>query len=197
MQLIGGTPVVFEVAGGDLHVGPSLRERFAVVARLELCHMLRALQDLARHLRQNAPALRRRDLAPGALEGLARRLDRAIDVFGLASRQGGECGPRAGREDRNGLTGRWIDPVSVDQQLIGDIFRFDCIHHCSADAARQKLAVSDFRGHAGVSSSRRRAIGYGRTRYRPSVPTPHVSKRPRDFEKYGLNVTAISPILVS
>ncbi len=89
VQLVGGTAVEFEVTGKRDGIGPRLAQRLAVVAALQDGEFIGMGFDRGCELHEQAPALRRRQLAPGAAEGGTGGLHGLVDVLGRA---GGDPG---------------------------------------------------------------------------------------------------------
>ena len=119
--LVAQPGVVAEVVDHERHVGDARhRERLPVVERLELRELLGVLLDQVGELPDAAPTLGRRHAAPrSALEGLPRRLDGAIDVFGLTRRHLGERLFGRGVVGGERLPRRRLHPLPVDQHLPG------------------------------------------------------------------------------
>ncbi len=89
-----------EQVGRQRHVrGPRDGERLAVVQRLELGQLIGVLEDQVPDPPDEAAALRRGHRAPRALEGLAGRPYRTVDVLDVTLGDPGEglAGRRVGR----------------------------------------------------------------------------------------------------
>ena len=113
----GGAGEEADVVGCDRNLVPRRRERLADVQRLELGDLIPMLVQRVRQLEQHLGALGGRGLQP-LDEGLLRRLDRMVDVFGRCARHLGDH--LAGRwvENLHGLAARSVDPLAADEVLV-------------------------------------------------------------------------------
>ena len=138
----------FSTRAADL--GLDRRERLADVARLELGELLAVRDDRVGEGVQEPRALVRRRLAPRAVEGGARRRDRAVDV-GLARHRGAsEHLPRRRLVDVARLARGRLDGLSVDEETVL-VARRDC--HVGG---RYRLTGGRCFVHNGIRERRRR-----------------------------------------
>jgi hypothetical protein len=117
-------PSILEVAeqlGGHAHVAAGGRQALAVVERLELGELLGVLVDHVADAPQQVRALARRHPRPrgAGLEGVAGGDDGAVGVDrgGLRDLDEDFLGGRV--DGREGLAVLGVDPLAVDQQLLG------------------------------------------------------------------------------
>ena len=98
----------------DVDLG-GLPDRFSRVQGLELGKVGGFRVDEVAQLPEQAPALRGGHLAPRALEGPARRLDREVDVGSISLRDLEERVPCRGIERLEALPGLRLAPIASDQ----------------------------------------------------------------------------------
>ena len=132
VDLVGGAAVELEIAGAGGDVVPRLLHRLAGVHGLDLGKFVEMIEDQAAQPGQHPPPVDRRRAAPHALEGMARRLDRPVDVFAAAARDPRDLLAIRGTEDRNGVAARRTDPLAVDQYLL----ETHDVHAVARDQAR-------------------------------------------------------------
>jgi hypothetical protein len=131
-------PILLVKGQGDVDVA-GLHDRLAGVDALDLGQLFLVLLDQVGQLEQQAPALVRGELRPGAaVEGAAGRLRGAVDV--LLGAVGGvdEDSSRGRVGNGDGLPALGGEPVLADQVVLrpGEIRRdlwlgdrADCLHH--------------------------------------------------------------------
>ena len=110
---------VAEQISRQRHIGDTRdRQRFAVIQTFELCEFFQVLLDQVTQLPYQAATLRGRHLRPGAaLEGLARRFHRAINVLAIAFGNLRQNFSSSGVIGREGFPGGRLDPFSIDEHL--------------------------------------------------------------------------------
>ncbi len=116
---VGLPGVVTQHAEHAQLVAAGAADRRAHVERVELRTVPRNwLLDQFGELEQHVLPLERLDLAPRALEGAARRRDRAVDVLGIALGDGREQLAGGGIVGFEFLAGGGVEPLAVDQHLL-------------------------------------------------------------------------------
>ena len=111
VQLVGGAPVILEIARQRGRIGSRLAQRLAVVARLDGRQRIGVRFHGRGELHEEAAAFRGGQAAPGTLCGLAGRRHCRADIFCRAGGDRREGLPVDGREHvENGAMAGLYDP---------------------------------------------------------------------------------------
>src|SRR4051812_25464165 len=124
VELICGSAIELEIAGGRGDIGPRLLHWLAAVARFQLGEFLVASEDCFSELAHQTTALDRRHPAPGTfLERVAGGFNGRIDILLCASGYLGESPTVARAYHVHSATVRGIQPFTVNEILeLGTLF---------------------------------------------------------------------------
>ena len=128
VNLVGGSPVEFEVARQRLDIGPRLLQRLADVPRFELRQQIDILQDALADPMQDATTVGRRHASPVAGQRRPGRLDRTIDVLAAAAGNVGKMRTVGRIQDLETTSIGGIDPAAGDVVAVSPFgFRQDAL----------------------------------------------------------------------
>jgi hypothetical protein len=128
VNLVGRSPVEFEVARQRLDIGPRLPERLADVPCFELRQQIDVLQDALADPMQDATTVRRRQASPVAGQRGPGRPDRALDILAAAAGNVGKMRTVRRIQDRETTPIGGIDPAAGDVVAVSPFgFRQDAL----------------------------------------------------------------------
>ena len=117
-DLVGGAGVKLHVARERQRVGAALLQGLADVERLDAGELVDPRADETGELREQPPALGRRETAPGPMKRALGRLDRRIDVGGCPTGDFADLDPARRVFDRQPRARSRLDPAPVDETLV-------------------------------------------------------------------------------
>ncbi len=118
-DLVGGAGVKLHVARERQRVGAALLQGLADVQRLDAGEFVDPRVDQFGKLREQPPALGRRETAPGPMKRALGRLDRSIDIGGCPTGDFADLDPARRIFDRQAPARSRRDPAPVDETLVG------------------------------------------------------------------------------
>ena len=118
-HFVGRAAIELHVAGHRQRVGAALLQGLADIERLDAGKFVDSLADQPGELHEQPPALGRGELSPFAGKRAFGRLDRGVDVRGLAARDLSDLNPARRVFQRQAFPRLRLDPAPADEALVG------------------------------------------------------------------------------